>query len=166
MGIKLTGVLIFAVLFMDPCAQTPRRVELKDVPEACGSETSQMYVRLSGRLHNTAEINCGDRPGGRRCDVWLADANGENQVKAAIRATATRNEQVRGGSFILVPEAPADAAAPFTVRFEDILIYDRVGNLRDHMKETIDLSGPLELDRNTQICSLRVLHIESNAVEN
>ncbi|MBX3287955.1 MAG: hypothetical protein KF855_01300 [Acidobacteria bacterium] len=166
MAIKLTVLVIFAMFFMDPCAHRPRRVELKDVPEDCKIENRRFYVRLSGKLHNTGEVMCGDAPGGRKCDIWLADRNGENQVKASVRMVVRKDDVTRWASVIIVPQAPADVAAPFSVKFEDILIYDRVGNLKDHTKETIDLSGALVVDSGTQVCSLRVMYIESDTADN
>ncbi|MBX3245055.1 MAG: hypothetical protein KF685_11415 [Acidobacteria bacterium] len=162
MAIKLTILTFFVVFFMDPCAQRPRRVELKDVPEDCKIENRRFFVRLSGKLHNTGEVMCGDAPGGRKCDIWLADTNGENQVRASVKMVVRKDDATRWASVIIVPQAPADAAVPFSVKFEDILIYDRVGNLKDHAKETIDLSGALIVDGQTQQCSLRVMYVESD----
>lgn len=166
MVFKLIGILTFAALFMDPCAPRPRQLDLKDVAEACGHENQRYFVRVNGRLHNTGEVNCGDAPGGRKCDVWIADDKGENQLKAAVKMVVRKDDKTRWGNVIIVPEAPADVSQPFGVRFEEILVYDRVGNLKDHTKEKIDMSGSLVPDSETGICSLRVMYVETDTLSN
>lgn len=165
MFIRLTTLLIFTIFSMDPCAQRPRRIELKDVPETCRHENQRFFVRLTGKLQNTGEVQCGDAPGGRKCDVWLADSNGENQIKASVKMVVGKKDQAKWSSVVLVPKAPADVGEPFSIRFEDILVYDRAGSLRDHTKETIDLSGALQVDNQTQVCSMRVINIESDTAD-
>lgn len=161
MGIKLVGLIFLVALYMDPCNKKPKEITLEEVPEACSTEVGRMYVRVKAPLWQTMDIQCGDAPGGRRCELFMGEASDKNHLQIFIRGGEKQDGLQKYQSTLIAPKGTAKGVAePYKVFFDEAKLYDREGNIVDHVKGSVDLSGSLHLNDQTGRCSMRVLHVE------
>lgn len=164
MGIKLFGFLLFIAAFMDPCDKKPKVITLQQVPEACSTEVGRMYVRVKAPLKQVMNIPCGDAPGGRRCELLMEDPSGSDQLQVFVRGAQDADGLQNFQSTLIAPKGTQnDPVAPYKVPFDAAKLYDRDGRVVDHIKGEVDLSGSLQLNKDTQRCSLLVLHVENTS---
>lgn len=162
MGIKLFGILLFVAVFMDPCDKKPKAITLQQVPEACSTEVGRMYVRIKAPLKQTMDFSCGDAPGGRRCELLMENSSGGDQLQIFVRGGEKADGLQQYQSTLIAPKGTSKGVAePYKVFFDEAKLYDRNGNIVDHVNGPVDVSGSLQLNKDTQRCSLSVLHVEN-----
>jgi hypothetical protein len=163
MSLKVLGLLVIVAAFMDPCDKKPRSITLKEVPEACSTEVGRMYVRVKAPLQQKIDITCGDAPGGRRCELFMGSSATGDELQIFIRGGQKSDGLQQYQSTLIAPKGTSKVVSqPYKVFFDEAKLYDRNGNVVDHINGPVDVAGSLQLNKETGRCSLSVLHVESS----